>query len=57
MDSGEFWLWTILFIFTGYAIVKLFYICVYSEIDYRSYEHLNDKSNQLYTVVTVKSIN
>tara|TARA_B100001063_G_scaffold94087_1_gene87634 strand:+ start:2327 stop:2542 length:216 start_codon:yes stop_codon:yes gene_type:complete len=24
MDMGEFWLWTILFVFTGYLFVKIF---------------------------------
>ena len=24
MDTGEFWLWTILFVFTGYLFVKIF---------------------------------
>lgn len=27
MDTGEFWLWTILFAFTGYLFVKIFYVC------------------------------
>ena len=27
MDSGSFWLWTILFSFTGYIFVKIFCVC------------------------------
>ena len=26
MDTGEFWLWTILFAFTGYLFVRIFYL-------------------------------
>ena len=27
MDASQFWLWTILFVFTGYLIVKIFCVC------------------------------
>ena len=27
MGTGEFWLWTILFVFTGYLFVKIFCVC------------------------------
>ena len=37
MDTGEFWLWTILFVFTGYLFVKIFSLFFFNSIQSHPY--------------------